>query len=341
LILEKIHLEKIDVQKMYDVYDKWPKIANDSYNSEIESLDFDNIDHMVFTGMGGSGTIGDFFSAIFSKTNMHVSVVKGYILPKTVDENTLVINTSVSGNTVETISTLNQANELTCKTICFSSGGEMESICNKKNILFEKIEQIHSPRASFLGYVYSILKYLQKFLPISKNEILQSIADLEQTSKLISSTNLTDSNTSLNLANWIKGIPIVYYPAGLEPAAIRFKNSFQENVKFHAMVEDIIEACHNGIVSWETDSNVVPILLQGFDDFSKTKERWLIIKEFFDSKNIDYMEINSLEGSILSKLVNLIYIFDYSTIYSAVLNNKNPSSIEPINFVKKRLNREI
>jgi len=336
-LLDISKLNEIDSQKMFKVYDTWHEMARDSYNSDIEPLDSNNIDHIVFAGMGGSGTIGDLFASLFSKTNLHISVVKGYILPKTVDEKTLVINISVSGNTIEIISILNQANNLPCRVVSFSSGGKIERICNEKNIPFKKIKCIHSPRASFLSYVYCILKYLQKFLPINRNEILQSIIDLEKTSKQISSKNLTDSNPSLNIANWINGIPIIYYPDGLRSAAIRFKNSYQENVKSHAMVEDVIETSHNGIVSWETNSNVVPILLQGIDDFSKTKERWSIIKEFFDTKNIDYMEINSLKGSILTKLVNLIYIFDYSTIYRAVLNNKDPSLIAPINFVKQRL----
>ena len=78
---------------------------------------------------------------------------------------------------------------------------------------------------------------------------------------------------------------MIYYPHGLESVAIRFKNSLQENSKSHAAVEDIIEACHNGIVSWEKNSDVKPILIRGTDDYQKTKERWEIIKEFFKKDN--------------------------------------------------------
>ena len=108
-------LEKYDPGCMHNVYDKWPQIAKDAYNSEIETVDFKDIDHVVFSGMGGSGTIGDLFSSILSKTNIHTTVVKGYVLPKTVDENTLVVATSVSGNTMETISTLESASKKNCK----------------------------------------------------------------------------------------------------------------------------------------------------------------------------------------------------------------------------------
>ena len=96
-------LEKYDSEKMYEIYHNWPEMAESSYNSEIIPTDHKNIDHIVFSGMGGSGALGDIFQAILSKTNIHVSVVKGYHLPKTVDNNTLVVTTSVSGNTDETL----------------------------------------------------------------------------------------------------------------------------------------------------------------------------------------------------------------------------------------------
>ncbi len=96
---------------MHKIYDKWPQIAKDAYESDLEPIDFKDIDHVIFSGMGGSGTISDLFSSILSKTNIHTTVVKGYVLPKTVDENTLVVATSVSGNTVETLSILKSASK--------------------------------------------------------------------------------------------------------------------------------------------------------------------------------------------------------------------------------------
>ena len=134
-----------------------------------------------------------------------------------------------------------------------------------------------------------------------------------------------------------RGIPIIYYPHGLQSASIRFKNSIQENAKLHAISEDIIEACHNGVVSWDKPSIVKPILIQGEDDYIKTKERWNILKEFFEEKNIEYKEIFSVKGSILSKLINLIYLLDYTTIYKAVLSETNPTPVRPIDFIKNRL----
>jgi len=322
---------------MYKVYDRWPQIARESYESNLEPIDFKDIDHIVFSGMGGSGALGDIFSSILSKTDIHVNVVKGYHLPKTVDSNTLVVTTSISGNTIETLSVLDSARKTGCKLIAFSSGGKMEEYCTKNNVAYRKILMYHSPRASFPAFLYSILKTLNSVIPVKKEDILESLDEMEKSQKLISSSNLAQNNSCLQLAEWISKIPMIYYPWGLQAAAIRFKASLQENAKIHAMAEDVIEACHNGIVSWEQTSNCQPILIEGADDHIKTKERRKIIKEFFKLHNIDYQEVFSVKGDIISKLINLIYFLDYTSIYKAVLSGVDPSPIKSIDFIKDRL----
>ena len=336
-MFSKENLEKNDPNGIHNVYDRWVHIARDAYNSDIDSVDFNDIEHVVFSGMGGSGTIGDLFSSVLSKTNIHTTVVKGYELPNTIDKNTLVVATSVSGNTIETITTLESANKKNCKVIAFSSGGMIESFCTKNNIEFRKLPQIHSPRASFPSYVYSILKTLNSIIPITKQDIINSLEQLEHTYEEISSTNLDDSNPSVNLANWITGTPVIYYPHGLETVAIRFKNSLQENAKTHAISENVVESSHNGIVSWERPSSMVPIMIEGKDDHIKTKERWKILREYFEVNNIKYNKIQSVDGNILSKVMCLIYTLDYSTIYYAVQLGIDPSPIRSIDFIKDRL----
>ena len=330
-------LDKIDKQKMYKVYDKWPEIAKKSFESQKDTENFENIEHIVFGGMGGSGAIGDMFASILSKTKIHVNVVKGYVLPETVNSNTLVIIVSVSGNTIETISLLKSAKKIGTKIIAFSSGGKIQEYCIKNNIKHILVPKFHSPRATFPSFLYTMLKVLYKTLKIKEDNIRDSIKKLEILQKKINSLNLTESNASLNLAKSIKLIPIIYYPFGLQSASIRFKNSLQENAKMHAACEDIIEASHNGIVSWEKKSDVMPILIRGSEDHIKTKERYEILKEFFIKKKIKYEEVISGEGNILSKLITLIYLLDYATIYKAVIDNIDPSPVNAIDFIKNEL----
>ena len=280
-------LQSVDSKKMYQVYDSWPQISKESFDNNFKEFDVKNIDHIVFVGMGSSGSIGDVISSILSKEDIHVSNVKGYHLPN--------------------------------------------------NLFFQEISMIHSPRASFTKFLFSILKTLQEIIPINEADVKESISVLNKTRNNIFSSNLEEDNVSLRLASWIKTIPLIYYPWGLQSAAIRFKNSLQENSKIHVIAEDVIESCHNGIVGWEKESMIQPILIRGQDDYIKTIERWNILKEFFSEKGIQYYEIKSESGNILSKIVNLIYLLDYTSIYHAILHKTDPSPVDSIDFIKSRV----
>lgn len=332
-------IKKYDSSNIHATYDAWSNIASKSYRTQKIKTDFDGIDHIVFLGMGGSGTIADVLSSILSKSDIHTCTVKGYHLPATVDKNTLLVAVSVSGETDETITVLNDSLITNCKKIAFSAGKtRLESFCKKNRIHHGTPEFYHSPRASFVSFLYYILDSLDSILKIKKEEVLESITSLQLMQKEIGTSNLVPStNNALSLARWITGTPVIYYPWGLRASAVRFKNSLNENAKMHAIAEDVIEACHNGIVAWDRPSHFQPILVEGSDDFVKTKERWKILKEFFEQKNIDYREIHSVRGSILAKLVTLIYIFDYTTIYKSFLLGIDPSPVGPIDFVKKKL----
>ena len=127
---------------------------------------FKNIEHIVFGGMGGSGAIGDIFESILSKTKIHVNVVKGYVLPETVNSNTLVVLVSVSGNTDETLSLLESAKKIKCNIIAFSSGGKIQEYCIKNDVKHIPVPKFHSPRATFPSFLYTMLKVLYQTLEI-------------------------------------------------------------------------------------------------------------------------------------------------------------------------------
>ncbi|MEM2160084.1 MAG: SIS domain-containing protein [Candidatus Nitrosotenuis sp.] len=326
---------------MYSVYDAWPEIAKESYQSDLSMIDFQKCSHIVFAGMGGSGAIGDIFSAILSKTNTHVTVVKGYHLPRTVDSNSVVVITSISGNTSETLAILENARKINSKIVAFSNGGKLRDICVKNNISHRNIPEYNSPRASFTSFLYSMLHVLQPIIPIDKTDIIESLKKLKDMSEKINSDKISKYNPAIEISEWINNSPIIYYPWGLQPAAIRYKNSIQENAKMQAMTEDVIESSHNGIVIWDKKNDFQPILLRGRDDYETTKERWEILKEFFKTRKIEYKEIMSQDGNILTKIICLVYLLDYSSIYLAVKLGIDPTPVDAINFVKNRLTNQV
>jgi glucose/mannose-6-phosphate isomerase len=330
-------MKEIDTSEMYKVYDDWPKIAEESFDADLEQLEYKNVDNIVFAGMGGSGSIGDIFTSILSKTELHSTTIKGYLLPNTINKNSLIVISSVSGNTTEVHNILQCAHKKKIRVVCFSSGGIIEEYCKKNQITHKRVDRIHSPRASFTKFLYSILKILQPNIPIRNNDVSESIQELKKLGNKINSRNLTNENPSLSLAEWITDIPLIYYPWGLQAAAIRFKSSLQENAKSHVIAEEVLEASHNGIVAWEKRSKIKPILIQGKDDYIKTKERWKIFKEYFNNNNIEYSEIFTKGDNILSKLTYLIYLSDYCSIYRSILSSIDPSPVSSIDFIKKKI----
>ena len=184
-ILNIHDLEKYDTQCMFKIYDKWPEIAQESFNSNQKKINFIEINYIIFAGMGGSGAIGDVFASILSETNIHVDVVKGYHLPTTANSNTLVIPISISGNTDETIKILEEAYQRNCKLIAFTSGGQIEKICLDKLIEFRKIKEFHSPRASFPSFLYSILDILSNILPIENEEVIVNVMQDQKNQKYL------------------------------------------------------------------------------------------------------------------------------------------------------------
>ena len=177
-MLTRHEILKIDKSKMSEVYDKWPLLAAENYEKHIEKIDIKNINHIVFAGMGGSGAIGDVISSVLSKTKLYSTVVKGYLLPSNIDQNTLVVATSISGNTEETLSIAKNSLKSGAKFVSFSSGGLLEKFCKNNNLLNYSLKIEHSPRASFIGYIFSILNALEEIIPIKKQDHLESITKL-------------------------------------------------------------------------------------------------------------------------------------------------------------------
>jgi len=317
-------------QEMIDVYKSWPEYAEESFNlSKKMNVEFDNI---VVSGMGGSGIIGNVLSYL---TESYVSVSKGYFLPRNITKNTLVVCNSASGNTLETLTLLKTAYKMGCKIVAFSSGGKVETYCNRNKIPYQKYKMLNSPRSSLVFSLYTILGSLSESIGLPKKHVTESIRNLKKTREIIFSSER--NNPSSDLAKFISGVPICYYSPKLLPAALRFKNDFQENCKRHAMIEEIAESCHNSINAWEQPSDINPILFRKDDDHILIKKQFDVVKEYLESKKVKYMEVFTSKGNLLNALINPMYHMGYATILHAINNNIDPTDIPAIRFIKARL----
>ena len=337
--LDAAAVERIDTRGMAMAYSAWPEMARSAYRSASPLPRGPLPHHVVFAGMGGSGARSDLFESVLSGDDIHVDVVKGYHLPRTAGPDTLVVATSISGNTAETMSVLRSASAAGCRTVSFSDGGSMGEYCERRGLAHVRVRMEHSPRASLPSFLYAMLGALADELPVRGADVGESISVLEEIAPSVADASLGGENPALSLAAWLPDIPLVYYPWGLRAAAIRFKNSLQENAKTHAMAEDVMEACHNGIVAWGRDSRVRPVMVRGGDDHERTKERWGILEGFFRSRGISHRTVTAPGSSILARLVGLMYTLDYASIYRAVMLGVDPTPVEPIEYVKERLAR--
>jgi len=329
-------IQRNDPQGMQKLYDMWPEIAMESFEMTQDYIDFKNPNHVVFAGMGGSGLVNEVLISLYSKNQDQISKVNGFDIPEHLTSNDVFIATSVSGNTLETLTALDSARKIGCRIIAFSSGGKIEDYCKKYGLEHRMIPIFLSPRTSFTSFLYSMLRVLQPILPITEGDVRESLVELSSLKQKIYSLNLTETNLALNLADWFPKTPAIYYSKQLETSAVRLKNSFNENAKSHAIVNELLEACHNDIVCWELPTTSKPIMVRAKNDDKRIVETWEIMKEFFEEKKIDYKEIFSNNGKILSQLVGLIYLFDYSTIYYAIKCGINPSPIVSTEFFKNK-----
>jgi len=112
---------------------------------------------LIYVQSRGSGAAGEVIRGVLSKSNYHTTIIKGYTLPHTVDSNTLVIATSISGNSEEPLTILEQIKKSRAKVVGISAGGKMQDVCKKYNYPHIKIEQVNSPRTSLPIVLYSIL----------------------------------------------------------------------------------------------------------------------------------------------------------------------------------------
>ncbi|MCH9657936.1 glucose-6-phosphate isomerase [archaeon] len=319
-----------ETQVMVDVYENWPEYAQESYdNAKPISVKFEKV---IFCGMGGSGLVFDILSSLIS--DKQVVINKGYVLPKDIS-NSLMIFNSASGDTIETITAIESALESKNKIIAFSSGGKLEEFCKKNNITHIKYDLKSSPRASLPVSLYTILGTLSDSFGIEKSIIIKSIQSLRDTKKKIFGS--LDSNPAIDLAEFIKDGAVCYYSPELFPVALRFSQDFQENCKKFATQGDVVESCHNFINSWENLTNFSPILLRGQPENEYIKKRFEVWIEYFETREISYRELYSVEGDLLTQFMTLMYEMGMSTIYHAVQNDIDPTLLEAIDFVKARV----
>jgi glucose/mannose-6-phosphate isomerase len=263
-----------------------------------------------------------------------------------VGKNTLVIISSYSGNTEETISAYKDALKRKARILCISTSGEVAKIAKKNKNPRIEIPPGLSPRAA-LGYsFFPLLVVLNRLGLINSKdrEIKETIQLLKNKSELYRNPESSD-NATLKLAERLKGrFPVIYSPAEhLDTVNLRWRGQIAENAKQLSSGHVLPEMNHNELVGW----NVLKELMQGMHviflkDLGTHKRvaiRENITKQIISQYAGEVTDVASEGKGLLARVFSLIYFGDWVTLYLAILNTVDPEPVAVIDYLKIELGK--
>ncbi|MBN1503706.1 MAG: bifunctional phosphoglucose/phosphomannose isomerase [Candidatus Eisenbacteria bacterium] len=304
--------------------------------------------NVVVGGLGGSAIAGDILRTLMEeRAAVPCSVVREYVSPKFAGPETLFFCSSYSGNTEETLSLYEQAKRQRAGLVCLGSGGELEKRALLDGVPFLKMEEGLAPRAA-LGYsLFMILDVLRRLsvLPAEPGEVEQTVALLRRKALVYAEDVPSRENPAKQLALSLHGKQILTYGTRLtQCAALRWKCQFNENSKVPAFTNAFPELNHNEIVGWrKKDPSGAPFMaavLRDGSEHSRVARRISVTLELMRADGVAAVEAWSEGESLVTRIFSLIYVGDFASIYLAFLNGEDPTPVQRIQELKRRLSEE-
>jgi len=303
------------------------------------------ISNVVIVGMGGSAIGGDIARRLaLAEIKSPVWVHRDYGLPAFVDESTLVIASSYSGNTEETLSAFTESLKTSAKKLVITSGGKLKQLAENEGIPAFVIDYQAPPRAAFPSNFVPLVGIFQKLgLLGDKSADLQEALDiLNKLSTDFIETKPLASNPAKQLAAKLWGhVAVIYGAEILSEVAQRWKAQFNENSKAWAFFESFPELNHNAVVGYEfppeAKEKLFVILLRSSSLRPRILLRYETTAKLLAKAGIAYEFAEARGESALAQVLSLVLLGDYSSFYLAMLNEVDPSSTDAINFVKQYL----
>jgi glucose/mannose-6-phosphate isomerase len=297
------------------------------------------IQNVCISGLGGSGIGGTIVSQLTRDTAVAPIVVnKDYSIPAFVGRNTLFIASSYSGNTEETLSALEQAQNKGAEIACITSGGKLEDIATEKGYNIIKIPAGYPPRAAFGYSSVQQFKLLTHYQIISDQYMkqLENIANhlIVHKSEIIEAANqLTEQ-----LCN---SIPIIYSDSRFEGIAVRFRQQINENAKMLCWHHVIPEMNHNELVGWAPKyPNASVVIFRNVNDYSQTQKRMDFSRVRISESTNRVSEVWSKGTNDLEKAYYLVYLGDWVSVLLAEKNEIDPVEVDIITELKDKLARD-
>jgi glucose/mannose-6-phosphate isomerase len=303
-------------------------------------------EEVLITGMGGSAIAGDYLDNWLSPTlEVPIYVWRDYSLPAFVDNKTLVVAISYSGNTEETLSAANLAIKKGARVVAVSSGGELKKLADDNKIPLYQVPKGMQPRAALPFLLASASKALLDQWIIGKkewNELLALPNGISATlSQVLPSVPLEINEPKRIAVEMFGKMPIIYGYEKYQCVARRFKTQVNENAKAPAKFEFFPELDHNEIEAWDGKDAILSqfyiVLIRDSDWSSPYKDRISITLEEMRPWAGGYHEIVASGSSRLQRMFDATLRGDTASIYLSVLRGIDPSPVSMIEALKKKL----
>jgi len=340
--------EEQDPQRMRDRIAELPVHCADAWCLVQEfSLpeSYRQVQNLVVLGMGGSAIGGALAAALVAdESPVPILSVGGYDLPAYAGPETLVVGSSYSGKTEETLSTFEQALERGCRLVVVATGGDLAAMAEERGIPLLRFSPCLAPRAA-IGYSLILLLgilWRAGLIRDPGDDLDEAIAVVEAWQQELRPETPTVWNPAKRLAGQLIGrLPVVYGAGFLAPVARRWKSQFNENAKQWAVWEEMPELNHNAVVGYGIPAGVrdqvYVVMLCSSLDHPRVKARWQVTRELLLQEGIAPDEIRARGNSRLAQMLSLIHFGDYVSLYLAMLNGADPTPVPPIDYLKKRL----
>lgn len=295
------------------------------------------INKIYVAGLGGSGIGGDFVAELVKgECKVPYLVGKGYDIPAYIDENTMAIISSYSGNTEETLSAFKQIEKTGAKVVCIASGGKV--IARAKEAGYDYIQvpgDWPSPRAC-LGF-----SLVQQIFVLEKLGFISSaISGQIKTAVDVIKYDQDDiKSQALSIAKKLFGkTPIIYTSDRMESVALRLKQQINENAKLLSWHNVIPEMNHNELVGWKDTRNDIAVLyLRNKDDHKRNATRIDINKEIISKLSETVLEVYSKGQTLPEKMMYFVNLGDWISWYMSELHGVDSIEVDVIDYLKGEL----
>lgn len=296
------------------------------------------IHHIVICGMGGSGIGGRIVSQwIQDEVKVPVFILQDYDLPAFVNQHTLVIGSSYSGNTEETMTGVNEAKNRGAHIIGITSGGEMKAFCEANNYDVVVVPGGNPPRSAT---AFSIVQLMNIFVQLGLINAIR-LSEIRSSHSLLLEHTSTIHQLAKDIAHFLYGkVGVIYSGPAYESIAIRARQQFNENSKYLSWHHTIPEMNHNELVGWGGGDDRFAVLMLHTNDLNpRNQKRFEITKDTISKKAAGIMEIEAIGNSQIEKSFYLIHLVDWASYYLCDLNKADIMDIEVIDFLKDELSK--